>query len=217
VRAGYARKWGYLLTRRSSDTRHCAEKHEIEYNLELVRSIGADTRDTSLGLDVKDDIIKAMDARPVWTGESPVVAVHPYTSDSVKQWPYERFKDLIIQLRSQCNVQVAVVGKPDPTAPQAGYWNEGIDLTGRTTLPELAALLKRSRCLVSCDSGPVHLASCVGVPSVVLFRSDLPGKTARRWGPVSQGSVVIERSRLEDIRVDEVLGTIKRILKEEKS
>jgi ADP-heptose:LPS heptosyltransferase len=62
--------------------------------------------------------------------------------------------------------------------------------------------------LVSGDSGPVHLAAAVGTPVLALFRNDLPGKTAKRWGPWGEGHTVIEKSSLEDITVNEVVKMI---------
>jgi len=88
-----------------------------------------------------------------------------------------------------------------------------VNLTGKTTLRQLALLLKRCRLLVSCDSGPVHLASCVGTPVIAIFRNDIPGKNARRWGPWGKGHIVIEKNNLCDITVDDVLNKIKEILK----
>jgi hypothetical protein len=46
---------------------------------------------------------------------------------------------------------------------------------------------------------------------VVLFRNDLPGKSAQRWGPWGEGHTVIEKGRLEDISVEEVLDKARNI------
>ena len=69
--------------------------------------------------------------------------------------------------------------------------------------------MKKANLLVSGDSGPVHLAAAVGTPVIALFRNDLPGKTAKRWGPWGEGHLVIEREKLEDITVDEVVNKVK--------
>jgi ADP-heptose:LPS heptosyltransferase len=67
--------------------------------------------------------------------------------------------------------------------------------------------------IISGDSGPVHLACAVGIPVVALFRNDLPGKTAKRWGPWGKGCAVIEKDSLNDITVDEVLNLLRQIIK----
>ncbi|HEB84657.1 MAG TPA: glycosyltransferase family 9 protein, partial [Bacteroidetes bacterium] len=64
----------------------------------------------------------------------------------------------------------------------------GLDLTGRITLREAAALLQRMRVVVTNDTGPMHIAAAVGAPVVALF-----GPTdARRFRPWA----AVERVRL---------------------
>ncbi|PIP18967.1 MAG: hypothetical protein COT38_01205 [Candidatus Omnitrophica bacterium CG08_land_8_20_14_0_20_41_16] len=140
------------------------------------------------------------------------IAVHPFTSDPVKQWPVERFRELAQRITREMKAKVVLVGKEDQK--QQGTPCEAecpliVDLTNKTSLVELAQVLKQCRLLISCDSGPMHLSAAVGIPVVALFRNDLPGKTAKRWGPWGAGHTVIEKSRLEDISVDEVFEKVK--------
>ena len=90
-----------------------------------------------------------------------------------------------------------------------GLSDDIINMVNKTSLVELAVLLKRCSLFISGDSGPMHLAAAVGTPVVALFRNDLPGKTAKRWGPWGQGHMVIEKGDLLNISVDEVFETIK--------
>ena len=84
-----------------------------------------------------------------------------------------------------------------------------IDLAGELTLKALAALLKRCDFLVSCDSGPVHIAAAVGTPVVVLFGSKDPGSKPARWGPYGERHIIIQKDRLEDISPQEVFEAIR--------
>ena len=61
------------------------------------------------------------------------------------------------------------------------------DLTGRTSLSELAAQLRRCRLLLTNDTGTMHLAAFLGVPTVAIFGSTEPQLT----GPIGEGHVVI--------------------------
>jgi heptosyltransferase-2 len=63
----------------------------------------------------------------------------------------------------------------------------GTDLTGRTSLLELAAQLRRCRLLLTNDTGTMHLAAYLGVPTVAIFGSTEPQLT----GPTGIGHVVI--------------------------
>jgi hypothetical protein len=49
----------------------------------------------------------------------------------------------------------------------------------------------------------------VGTPVIALFRNDLPGKTAKRWGPWGSGNSVIEAEGLDRITVDEVFNRLR--------
>ncbi|MFH1397232.1 MAG: glycosyltransferase family 9 protein, partial [Candidatus Omnitrophota bacterium] len=150
-----------------------------------------------------------------------IVAIHAFTSDPVKQWPVERFIELaqrIMEGQGQppvgtvpSKIKVVFVGRVENQGQSlSGIAPSGvIDLINKTSLVELAALLKRCSLLVSCDSGPVHLAASVGTPVIALFRNDLPGKTAQRWGPWGEGHVVIEKANLADISVDEALEAVR--------
>ncbi|MCG8431449.1 MAG: glycosyltransferase family 9 protein [Candidatus Omnitrophica bacterium] len=212
VRAGYARKWGkLLLSHRMRDTKHLGSKHETEYNLDLAGLMGASTADKTLSLRRNNDIMRSLhEISPILDSEKPLVAVHPFTSDPVKQWPIEYFKELIRDILAEYKVKVILVGGPQERREYADFFTglktDGVlDLVGETTLVQLAGVLRRCRLLVSGDSGPVHLASAVGTPVVAIFRSDLQGKTAKRWGPLSERSVVVERAGMEYISVEQVL------------
>ena len=204
IRVGYDRKWGFLLTHKIKDEKHFALKHEVEYNLDLVALIGAFTSDKSLRLKITGTNSLAA------LKDSYVIAVHPWTSDPIKQWPLSRFKELIKRL---AGLEIVIIGGQEELIKNESFFMGMheliINFTGKTNLIELAGLLKEVKLLVSGDSGPVHLAAAVGTPVIALFRNDLPGKGAKRWGPWGEGHTVIEKNKLEEISVDEVIRAIK--------
>jgi len=200
VRAGYARKWDFLLTKKIEDLKRLSQKHEVEYNLDLVKVIGAETKDKSLVLKM-DSVIDREN----------IVVIHPWTSDPVKQWPEERFCELALRIAREMNSDVLIVGGPEEMQKSAIFNNLDKrikNITGKTTLVELAAVLSKSKMIISGDSGPVHMACAVGTPVVAIFRNDMPGKGPKRWGPRNDNSIVIEKGSLSDISVDEVLDKI---------
>jgi len=212
VRVGYNRKWGLLLTHKIKDTKHLGTRHEVDCNLELVGLVGA--RRQSPAETVFDLYIKVDDRLfREFVGQK-IVAIHPFTSDPVKQWPVEKFMELVQKIAQDLKVKVVLVGKAEDGDSLLRRQSPAvvIDLINKTFLMELAALLKRCCVLVSCDSGPMHLAAAVGTPVVALFRNDLPGKTARRWGPWGKGHTVIEKANLAQISVDEVFEKVKQRL-----
>ncbi|MFH0826608.1 MAG: glycosyltransferase family 9 protein [Candidatus Omnitrophota bacterium] len=215
-RIGYDRKWGFLLTHKMEDKKHLGQLHEIEYNLQLAALAGAKTEDKTLSLRIDDGIIDILLDGFGLRKNHDLVALHPWTSDSFKQWPAENFVRLAKRLEKELNKTVLIIGGPEELEKSRTVFNpwilRSINLTGKISLIQLATLLKRCRLLISCDSGPVHLASCVGTPALALFRTDVPGKSSVRWGPVSRGSAVIEKTSLFDITVEEVFDKTKRML-----
>ena len=202
VRVGYDRKWGFLLTHKIKDTKHLGNRHEVDCNLELVGLLGAKTQDKSLAIRVNDNLYK-------YFINQKIVIIHPFTSDPVKQWPIERFGELAQRIISELDLKVIMVG----LSSVALKLNDNvINMVNKTSLPELAALLKRGSLVVSGDSGPMHLSTAVGTPVIALFRNDLVGKTAQRWGPWGERHVVIERGSLLEISVEDVFEKVKQRL-----
>ena len=77
--------------------------------------------------------------------------------------------------------RVVVTGGPGERAlGAAAAGADALDLAGRTSLAELAAVLDRTECVVVGNTGPAHLAAAVGTPVVSLFSPVVP---AARWAP----------------------------------
>jgi ADP-heptose:LPS heptosyltransferase len=109
------------------------------------------------------------------------VVLHPGTSVPARAWPAARFAEAA-RLLTDRGHQVVVTGAPSErrlTAEVAGT-SAAHDLGGRTSLPELAAVLDRADVVVVGNTGPAHLAAAVGTPVVSLFAPTVP---AARWAP----------------------------------
>jgi ADP-heptose:LPS heptosyltransferase len=114
------------------------------------------------------------------TGGAGYVVVHPGTSVPARAWPPERCAEAVRLLRAAGH-RVVVTGhgeEKELTALVAG--EDGLDLGGRTALPELASVLRGARAVVAGNTGPAHLAAAVGTPVVSLFAPTVP---AARWAP----------------------------------
>ncbi|MDD5449014.1 MAG: glycosyltransferase family 9 protein [Candidatus Omnitrophica bacterium] len=217
VRAGFDRKWGFFLTHRVSDRKFLAERHEVEYNLDLIRSLGIEPKNARPVLTVTDTaghiiIEKLKKALPPGSDICRLIAVHPCTSNPKKQWPKTNFSKLA-DLLTQKGYNVVMICGPDEVQSAkeviSGMVNKVIDFTGALSLRELAALFKNCKFLVSSDSGPVHIAAAVGTPVVALFGRQDAGSRPMRWGPYGAGHIIIEKDRLEAITPEEVLAKIK--------
>ena len=109
-------------------------------------------------------------------GAPPPVALHPFATHARKAWPREYWLKLVKKL-AESGWPWLVIGQG-----QALFPGDERDLTGKTSLRELCAVLSRCRVLVTGDSGPLHLASAVQTPALALF-----GPTTREWGFYPEG------------------------------
>ena len=144
------------------------------------------------------------------------IAVHPWTSNPLKQWPVERYHHLIRRVIEHLPVRIVVIGGPEERDHSAAVLVDdlpAINLTGRLTLRQLVALLQRAALLVSNDSGPVHVAAAAGTPAIALFGTRDPATGPTRWGPWGEGHTVIWKSSMEVITVDEVFDAVCRYIR----
>jgi len=90
-----------------------------------------------------------------------------------KRWPPEHFAALVVRAQDSFGGTAVLVGSGDdaPLSQATGsrLSRPSLDLTGQTTLPQLAALLSLADVMVSNDSGPLHLAAALGRPVVAPY------------------------------------------------
>ena len=215
-RIGYDRKWGWCLTHRLPDRKALGDRHEVDYNLDLIRALGVQAPIAQWRWpDFEPEsaaVARALRAQGLSAGD-PFLVVHPWASTARKQWPLERYRAVIRWVMDSLGLAVVLVGQPDPRggAPHATVIPSQpgvVDLAGGLTLRELAALLRCARALLSNDSGPVHLAAALQTPTVVLFGTTEAATGPRRWGPWGTGHTVICRPTMEAIATDEVCAAL---------
>lgn len=116
-----------------------------------------------------------------------------------KRWPAAYFAEIVSKLPYPA-VLVGAKGEA------AGI--PGLDLTGRTSLLQLAAIIARAKLAIGNDTGPMHLAAAFGVPSIVLFSaaSD-PAITAPRY-PDGGWPQILRAASLHELPVAQVLGAL---------
>ena len=120
----------------------------------------------------------------------PFVTIFPGASIAERRWGGERFREVVERLARDGVAVVVVGGKDDADEGDVivtGFG--GLNLAGKTTLAETAAVIARSALLLSGDSGVLHIAVGLGVPTVSLFG---PGIEAK-WGPKGEGDIVLNK------------------------
>jgi heptosyltransferase-2 len=123
---------------------------------------------------------------------SPTIGVFPGSNASSRRWEADRYASLVQHLRDD-GASVVVFGGPQEqalTARVAG--GAAFDAGGRTDLPLLAAALAACDLLVTNDSGPMHLATAVGTPTVSLWGAGNPAVT----GPLGDHNLLVRHPEL---------------------
>ncbi len=237
VRLGYKNnKFGFLLTKKIKDTRIEGTRHEAEYCLDLLSHIGVKAVELKLLMPVKkesqDWAQKILGDNDVVASER-LIAVHPGASCISKRWLPERFAGLINQLTHNHFARVVLVGGPETKniakEIKSALTNPVVDLTGETSVSQLAGILKKCQLLISNDSGPVHVACAVGTPVISIFGRNQAGLSPARWRPLGKNDIFIHKEVgckvclahncdidfecLKAIAVDDVLSAVKTLLK----
>jgi len=175
------------------ENQHMREKH-----LNQLKSIYAYEEQASeqYALFVSDDDKQYMDQlieTKVGRRDAYVV-VAPGAADSSKRWPEENFATVCDQLIKDHNARIVFVGSEEDggVAERIDQLMEAdaVNFCGRTSLVQLAELLKRSMCAFVNDSAPMHLASYLDVPVLALFGPTDPSK----YGPWSSRSFFLRKN-----------------------
>ncbi len=127
-----------------------------------------------------------------------------------KTWPAENFAALAMILATRGHTPVLVGSRADQAVatPIMAAEPRAINLTGQTTLLDLAGVLARAHAAVGADTGPMHLAAALGTPSIVLFGpATHPALTAPR-GPTRATVTVLRANPLADLPPDRVAAAL---------
>lgn len=120
-----------------------------------------------------------------------IVAIFPGSSIEERRWGSNHFKRTAKLLSEQGYGVVAVGGKEDSSKGEdivQGLPNS-INLAGKLSLPETAAVLKQSELLITGDSGIMHIGYGLGIKLVALFG---PGRE-KKWAPRGKNCIVINK------------------------
>ncbi len=190
-RIGYARDGRSLLLTKAVSVPKPGEipAHEQYYYLELLRRIGwldSLPNESFIKIHVPEEDRRRAADFLLSAGTKPDtlrVAIGAGASyGSAKCWPPDRFAELANRLQAQANADVILFGTSAEAAVSsaiaAGMRRSPIDLTGKTAINDLPALLSQCHLFIGNDSGAMHVASAVGLPVVAVFGPTDPFGTA---------------------------------------
>lgn len=122
----------------------------------------------------------------------PVIALNTGASTVYKRWPLQYWEELAKWIVDSGG-SVALLGGESDAVPTRVI-EEAVEapahvrnLAGRTSLRQLAAVIGRCDMMVSGDTGPLHVATLIGTPTVSVYGPTSP----RRTGPYGRGHLVL--------------------------
>jgi heptosyltransferase-2 len=199
LRVGYkAEGRSLLLTERIACTAELLRRHRMYYYLHLIEPLGRYPSPTlpSLALNGTQERWAGMFLSNSGLKGKMLVGLNPgATYGEAKCWPPERFAELGRRLIKDSRASILIFGSSRPrekalNATIAQGIGEGcLNITGETSLWQLAALLRHCRLLVTNDTGTMHIAAAVGTRVVAIFGPTDPCATS----PLGEGHVVIRR------------------------
>ena len=167
----------------------CLGTHVIEQNFALVREW------TGKAIPVPDAILPLDLAAEAWCDRyciglrsAKIVLMNPGAGWGAKQWPTERYGQVAQELVSDgCTVLVNYGPGEESLARSVEASSGGTACPVECSLGELIALTRRAALFVGGDTGPLHLAAALKIPTVAMFGPTNPARN----GPFGTRSVVL--------------------------
>jgi len=201
TRIGYARDGRSLLLTNSIAVPKLGEipVHEKFYYLELIRRAGwIEELPDIVWIELKVSAKKRQDAEELLlnagarAGRMRIAVGAGASYGSAKCWPPDRFAAMLNGLAEKMDPEVILFGTQGEAtvsaAIRAGLKRAPVDLTGKTAIVDLPALLSRCNLFIGNDSGAMHVAAAVGLPIVAVFGPTDPNGTV----PVTPNCSVVQ-------------------------
>lgn len=192
-RIGYCemREGSFLVTK--SIVGENSQAHVIERYLDVTRYLGSTVQQGKFVLpDLTIEEQWLQKSLQVKNFQRQYVVFAPGTSWLTKEWPIEHYINLAKNLISDGYAIIIVGGKNDIDKGQAIAEKLPqefvLDLTGVTSLKELAMVIKNSLIYISGDTGPLHIAVATGAKIIALYGPTKP----KRTGPYGDNAIVLQ-------------------------
>lgn len=187
------------------------DSHTADHATDLLRPLGVDAENVPLALHLPGTARAT--AQTLLPEAGPYAVVHPGTARVEKYWNPEGWAEVIRFLRTEGGFIPVLTGSREPAeqthlaAIQAALPTPCPDLSGRTSLLELAAVIERAGIFCGVDTAAMHLADAVKTPAVALFGPTNPF----HWRPRHTRSVVLRANTREPFSPGQKGGPMEQI------
>ena len=198
-RIGTGYRWySFLFNNKIYEHRKFAERHELEYNVNLLKAFGIDEKvkpeNVNFNLIVNkksEEKIKNLFNNYGINNDELIIIVHPGSGGSAVDLPVSKFKELMEQLSGEDKFQILLTGNKSEVkmCEELKINNKIKNFAGILSLSELIALIDRASIFVANSTGPLHIAAALG-KYTIGFYPNLLVCSAKRWGPYTNKKVV---------------------------
>lgn len=197
IGSGY-RWYSFLFNNRVFEHRKYASKHELEYNVNLLKKIGIEEEvspaNINFNLPVEDDEIETVEKilkENEINSDDKLVIVHPGSGGSAVDLPADKMIKLTAMISKLEKVKLLITGsKNEFNLCEKLVVNQKVkNLAGKLSLKELKALIKLSDLFISNSTGPIHIAAAAGTYAIGFYPK-IVACSVQRWGPYTEKSTV---------------------------
>lgn len=198
-RIGTGYRWYSLLfNKKVFEHRKYGEKHELDYNVNLLKEIGIDSNDAlkkikfHLNVDKESsEKVNALLNERGFDQNNKLVIIHPGSGGSSVDLPTDKLVDLTRRINELNNVRVAITGSKSETdlCKEFEVSNSVLNLAGKLDISLLKALIKKADLFISNSTGPIHIAAAFGI-FVIGFYPKIPACSEKRWGPYTEKKTI---------------------------
>ncbi len=192
VRVGFGSKNVFGIVNHPVSDSGLEQIHRSDAYLALLERFGMTVRDRSCCLALKAESVSLAERLLLTRGiepDEPFCVLNTGGNWDLKQWPPGRFADLARRISRERGMKVVLTGAAgdvDRVTRIAALSGVGpIELAGVTDIEGTAAVFFMSKVVISADSGPLHLASALGVRTVAIFGPTAPLITGPRGRGIS--------------------------------
>ena len=238
TRIGTGYRWySFLFNKKIFQHRKYAEKHELEFNVDLLSDLGISEKvsieNVEYNLHPGENSIHKIEAlleQKNVKKEQKTVIIHPGSGGSAMDLPIEKLTQITKLLAQQLDINVIITGADTEKALCERFVldNKIVNLAGCFDLGGLMALISKADLLIANSTGPIHIAAALG-KYVIGFYPKIVSCSPERWAPYTVKRKIFQpgiecsnctRKQCEElncmnsINVNEVVESVKKNLNE---
>ena len=202
--------------------------HAVDRNINLVKHLGVKPEKVTFTMFIGEEDKRRAEhhlSDNKINKNKRLVAINSQAGWATKIWSPLKLAKLSDMIIKDFDAQIIFTGGKDdnPSVENILFSmdHRAVNLAGKTTLKELAHILSISDLMITMDSGPMHIASAMGTPTVPLFGPTAPWRT----GPYCNNSIIIRNQIpcspcfkrkcdtmdcMNKISIDDVLGAVQK-------